>query len=88
MYEKYPQLVSNDTDPCVRGLNQVLINMGTQVPQEVMTLSTMHGVNDLGSIQQCQYGTIGDAVYSTLKINVTHIPVALISGLCLPVECS
>ena len=29
LYERYPQLISNDTDPCVRGLNQVLINMGT-----------------------------------------------------------
>ena len=63
--------------------------MGTQIPQEVMTLSTMHGLNDLGSISQCQHGTIGDwATYSTLSINVTHIPVSLISGLCLPVECS
>ena len=90
LYERYPQLISNDTDPCVRGLNQVLINMGTQVPQEVMTLSTMHGLNDLGSMEQCQFGTIGDAwsTYSTLKINVTHIPVSLISGLCLPVECT
>ena len=21
LYEKYPQLISNDTDPCVRGMN-------------------------------------------------------------------
>ena len=63
--------------------------MGTQIPQEVMTLSTMHGVNDLGSMNECEYGTLGDwATYSTLKINITHIPVALISGICLPVECT
>ena len=29
LYKKYPQLLSEDTDPCIRGLNQVFINMGT-----------------------------------------------------------
>jgi hypothetical protein len=29
LYEKYPQLISNDTNPCIRGLNQVFINMRT-----------------------------------------------------------
>ena len=49
----------------------------------------MHGLNDLGSLQQCQFGTIGEwANYSTLKLNITHIPVSLISGLCLPIECT
>ena len=28
------------------------------------------------------------ATYSTLQLNVTHIPVQLISGLCLPIECT
>ena len=28
------------------------------------------------------------ATYSTLNLNITHIPVQLISGLCLPKECS
>ena len=54
-----------------------------------MTLSSMHGLNDLGSLQQCQYGTIGEwANYATLQINITHIPISLISGFCLPVECT
>ena len=54
-----------------------------------MTLNTMHALNDLGSMSECTHGTIGDvATYSTLKLNVTHIPVSLISGLCLPVECT
>lgn len=49
----------------------------------------MHGLNDLGSLNQCQFGTIGEwANYSTLKLNITHIPVSLISGFCLPIECT
>ena len=31
LYERYPQLLSADTDPCVRGLNQVFINMNTNL---------------------------------------------------------
>ena len=32
---------------------------------------------------------MGDlATYATLKLNITYIPVELISGLCLPKECS
>ena len=29
LYRKYPQLLSPETDPCVRGINQLLINMKT-----------------------------------------------------------
>lgn len=29
LYKKYPQLLSAETDPCVRGINQLFINMGT-----------------------------------------------------------
>ena len=28
------------------------------------------------------------ATFTTLNINITHIPITLISGLCLPKECS
>jgi len=53
-----------------------------------MVLSSMHGLNDLGSEKGCEAGTFGDlATFSTLAVNVTHIPIALISGMCLPVEC-
>ena len=89
LYEKYPQLISNDTDPCIRGLNQVFINMRTQMAQEVMTLSTMHALNDLGSQKQCENGSMADlATYSILAFNVTHMPVSLMSGVCLPAACS
>lgn len=75
LYAKYPQLVSNTTDPCVRGLNQVLINMRTARTQEIMVASSVHALNDLGSYAQCDYGTIGEwATYSTLSFNLTHIP--------------
>ena len=89
LYKKYPQLLSAETDPCVRGINQLFINMGTANLQEVMVLSSMHGLNDLGSESGCQNGSFGDlASFSTLTLNVTHIPISLISGFCLPVECT
>ena len=40
-------------------------------------------------METCDYGTIGDlAGYSTLKLNITHIPIGFYMGLCLPKECS
>ena len=89
LYKKYPQLLSDDTDPCVRGLNQLLINMATSMPHEIMVESSVHQLNDLGSQRACEEGSAGDlATYATLKLNITYIPVELISGLCLPKECS
>ena len=89
LYDKYPQLVSDSTDACIKGLSQVLINMATQSAQAEMVLSSMHGLNDLGSEGGCENGSMADwATFTTLNINVTHIPISLISGLCLPKECS
>ncbi len=53
LYAKYPQLLSENTDPCVRGLNQLLINMDTNMTAEIMTFQTMHGLDDLGRKSQC-----------------------------------
>ena len=30
LYARYPQLISQETDPCIRGLNQMLINLKTE----------------------------------------------------------
>ena len=55
-----------------------------------MVASSIHALNDLGSWAQCEHGSIGEwaATYSTLKFNLTHIPLQLISGVCLPAECT
>lgn len=54
-----------------------------------MTETSMHGLNDLGSQAECENGTFGDlSTYSILQLNVTHIPVKLISGVCLPSACT
>ena len=42
-----------------------------------MALSSVHGLDDLGSMSECENGTIGEATYSTLGLNVTHIPLTL-----------
>jgi hypothetical protein len=48
----------------------------------------MHGINDLGSPSLCEDGQEDLARYVTLAFNLTHFPTAIISGLCLPAECS
>ena len=56
---------------------------------EIMVQESMHAINDLGSKRACEGLKMEDlASYSVLKINVTHLPTALISGLCLPKECT
>ena len=89
LYQKYPQLNSTDTDACVRGLSEVFINIRTLAPQQQMASTSLHGINDLGSMKECEHGTMADfASYSALKLNFTHSPISLISGICLPKECS
>ena len=89
LYAKYPQLISEDTDPCIRGLNQLFINMRTETSQEVMAMTSFKQLNDLGSMKECTNGVIDDvATYSTLKLNITDIPVGFYQGMCLPAECS
>jgi len=50
----------------------------------------MHGLDDLGSENVCQGGNIVKdmARYTTLSFNITHLPTALIQGVCLPKECT
>ena len=63
--------------------------MNTNLTSNLMAFETMHGLADLGRKSVCQSGSMADyATYSTLNLNITHIPVQLISGLCLPKECT
>jgi hypothetical protein len=89
LYERYPQLISNQTNPCVQGLNQLLINRYTIEQYDKMVQSSMHGLDDLGSEYLCNSeGMENFSVYTSLMLNITHLPTALISGLCLPKSCS
>lgn len=90
LYQTYPQLVANTTDPCVQGLSQLLINMYSYQRYEKMVQASMHGLDDLGSPWLCENGEdMQDfATYTTLQLNITHMPTALIQGLCLPKACT
>jgi len=89
LYAQYPQLVSNTTNACVQGMSQLLINMYTIEQYEKMISSSMHGLDDLGSEFLCESeGMVDYATYTTLQLNITHLPTALISGLCLPKACT
>lgn len=48
LYEKYPQLVSEKTNPCVRHYGAQLMNL-TQYPYDLMGMYSTGMVNDLGS---------------------------------------
>jgi hypothetical protein len=51
----------------------------------MMWQSGMHGLDDIGSQPLCEQG---QGVYTNLMLNITRLPAGLISGLCLPAECS
>ena len=88
LYELYPQLNSTDTNECVRGINNLAINMHSVDYLERMAQSGMHALNDIGSPYLCEDGQEDLAQYATLTLNITHVPTALISGLCLPRACT
>lgn len=63
--------------------------MYTVEQYEKMVSSSMHGLDDLGSEFLCESEGMADyASYTTLQLNITHLPTALISGLCLPKACT
>jgi len=53
LYERYPQLLSEDTNACVRGLSNLIINMRSVDEAEIMVQESMHAINDLGSKRAC-----------------------------------
>lgn len=63
----------------------MFINLKSEQNYEMMWLSGMHGLNDLGSQPLCEQA---NGVYSNLALNITRVPASLISGLCLPKECT
>ncbi len=78
-------MVSTETNGCVAALSQLFINLKSEQNYEMMWQSGMHGLNDLGSLPLCEQA---NGVYSNLALNITYVPATLISGLCLPKECT
>lgn len=63
--------------------------MRTNTTSHVMAFESMKGLNDLGNMVECENGDLADiASYVTLKLNITKLPTSLISGFCLPAECT
>lgn len=89
LYQAYPQLVSPETNACIQGISQLLINMYTEEHYSKMVSSSMHDLDDLGSQYLCDSGDMSEwATYTTMMLNITHMPTALISGLCMPKACT
>ncbi|CDW83385.1 UNKNOWN [Stylonychia lemnae] len=86
LYKRYPQLNNTMTPQCVQGINKMLINF-LQYPYDQMELYSLKGINDLGSYSKCQQNLGQYSDYSTLNFNLSHLPLILHFGLCLPKEC-
>lgn len=47
LYKRFPQLVSNQTDECVKAMNRLITNL-FEYPYNQMTLYTVHAINEYG----------------------------------------
>ena len=53
-----------------------------------MVEQSFHAILDMGSYSTCQQIANGDADYTVLNVNISHFPVDIFFGICLPKECS
>lgn len=63
----------------------MMIDMHTLQNYSMMWQSGMHGLDDVGSKPMCDQAS---GTYTSLMLNLTHLPAGLISGVCLPPACS
>lgn len=77
LYKTFPQLTSPETDPCTRALADLMIYSRTNTTQRVQMMESMAGIADLGSLPHCESDQ-GQGKYTTLTVNITHMPLMLI----------
>lgn len=86
LYEKFPVLVSEDTDPCIRAANRYVINILDERSEQMKFYSTKK-TNEMGLYKGCQ-GELGDiADFVVMNSNVSHISGFSRMGHCYPKEC-
>ena len=62
----------------------MLMNI-TQYPYNMMTMYGTWQLNDLGSYTECRKLDFAD--YAIISLNISHTPLTLFMGACLPTEC-
>ncbi|TNV84519.1 hypothetical protein FGO68_gene10143 [Halteria grandinella] len=88
--ERYPQYLTKVSQgdsfgPCVKNYAWQLYNL-TQYPYDVMTMYGFMMINDLGSYSECQ--KLEMAEYAMVTVNITHVPLMIYFGTCLPKQCT
>lgn len=63
----------------------MLLNI-TEYPYDLMTMYGTMQLNDLGNYRACR--TMPEADYSIVTMNISHIPLAIYLGACLPSQCA
>ncbi len=86
LYKRFPQLTSNNTDECIKGLNRLLTNL-YEYPYSLMLFYSLHAINEFGFHEQCQRDLGEWADFAVMNSNISHIAGASRMGLCLPKEC-
>jgi hypothetical protein len=69
------------TSGCVRHFNGMLMNI-TEWPYDLMTMYGTMQLNDLGNYRACR--KMPEADYSIVTLNISHIPMTIFLGACLP----
>lgn len=62
----------------------MLLNI-TEYPYDLMTMYGTMQLNDLGNYQACR--ALPNAAYAIVSMNISHTPLALFLGACLPNQC-
>lgn len=62
----------------------MLMNL-TYYPYDLMTMYGTMQINDLGSYDQCR--KMPEADYALLSLNISHSPLTIFFGLCVPSQC-
>lgn len=83
--ENYLAPMQNDTQQCVKDLIVQIDNCRNGTEMRRMEYS-FHGINDLGSYNQCN--TLENSDYVVMNLNASTTPAVLRQGLCMPDSCS
>jgi hypothetical protein len=62
----------------------MLMNI-TEWPYDLMTMYGTMQLNDLGNYRACR--KMPEADYSIVTLNISHIPMTIFLGACLPAQC-
>ncbi|CDW76528.1 UNKNOWN [Stylonychia lemnae] len=87
LYRKYPSLKNSQQSQCHLKLSEYLINFRS-FPYDQMFMYSGQNVNQLGDYHECQYNIENKTDFTLLSFNVSHLPLTIYLGACMPKECT